>query len=81
MGNIDFAIMTRGTMIVYYGNKKAIIQGEATFEPLIFYAWSVSFTHWESPYENIPITEDEKKEIIDYIVLHSQNQKVKVVFE
>jgi hypothetical protein len=76
---IEFRIITRGTMLVYYGDKTAIIQGEATFEPLMFYAWIDSFTHWESPYENSPITEEEKREIIDYIVSHSQ--KIKVIFD
>jgi len=81
MESINFEVITRGTLIVYYGNKKAIIRGEATFDPFVFYAWIDSFTHWENPYEEIPVSKKEKEEIIDYIVSYSQNQKVKVIFE
>ena len=80
--NIEFKIITRGTMIVYYGNKKAIIQGEGIYEPLHFWAWRNSFTHWESPYENIRITEKEKEEIIEYITKASKEEnQVKVIFD
>jgi hypothetical protein len=80
--NVEFRIINRGTMIVYYGDKKAIIQGEGTYYPLIFYVWTKSFVKWESPYENIPITDKEKEEIINYIILHSEElYKIKVIFE
>jgi len=79
--NIEFKIVTKGTMIVYCEGKKVIIQGEAAYEPLRFYAWKNSFTHWESPYENIRITEKEKKEIIEYVTKVSQNENhIQVMF-
>ena len=80
--DIEYTILTRGEMLVFYKNKTAIIQGEGIYEPPMFYAWVSSFNHWESPYKNIPITDEEKKEIIDFITNESCKEgKTKIVFD
>ena len=79
---IEFKIITRGTMIVYYGDKKVIIHGEIIYKPLYFWAWKNSFIYWESPYENIRITEKEKEEIIEYVTKASQEEnQTKIIFD
>ena len=81
MKNIEFTITNRSTMIVYYGDKKAIIPGESAYEPTRFYAQIDSLSHWESPNENITVGEEEKQEIVNYITNNSESlYNFKVIF-
>jgi hypothetical protein len=72
--DIRFSIISRGTMIVNYGEKTIKIQGELTFTPPVFYANIKSIIKWEKPFESISIKVNEKKEIIEYITSVSEKQ-------
>ncbi|MFY9307570.1 MAG: Imm74 family immunity protein [Bacteroidia bacterium] len=76
---INFEIKSRGSMLISYGNRNALISGELTFEPPVFYADLNSFKNWNPPFDNETISEDEKKKIINYIM--SINSPTKIVFE
>jgi len=71
---------TRSTIEVEIDNKQIIITGELTTTP-IFYADIDSIKNWEPPYEQEPITENEKKEIISSIEKASKKGKIPVVFD
>jgi len=80
--DIEFSIISRGTMIVCYKKKSVKIQGELTLAPPIFYANSKSIINWEEPFEAICVEESEKQEIMEYITSQSEKQiKTKVIFE
>jgi|GEM_PF-2520686 hypothetical protein len=81
MKEIEFTVINRSTMNVYYYDKKAVIQGEAAYEPTRFYAWMDSLTYWESPYENIIVSDDEKQKIMTYITNNCEMlYNIKVIF-
>jgi hypothetical protein len=60
---INFEIKSRGSMLISYGNRNALISGELTFEPPVFYADLNSFKNWNPPFDNETISEDEKKKL------------------
>lgn len=64
---VVFRVISRGTMLVEYGEKSLMIPGELTFEPPVFYAEMNSIKYWEPPFENESVSENEKNEIIDFI--------------
>ncbi len=78
--NIEFSIISRGCMLVKYGDRQAKISGELTFTP-VFYADIKSIKNWEPPYENIPVTEEEKAEIIKRITEETKDKKLKIYFD
>jgi hypothetical protein len=80
--NISFSIISRGIVLVQYGNKEVRITGELTFEPPVFYADIHSITKWESPFEEVLISENEKREII-YSLTNESSKKgqTKIIFD
>lgn len=70
---------TRSYILVEYDHRTVKIEGELTTTPA-FYASIGSIKNWESPYENMPVTEEEKKEIINR-VLEENNPEFKIIFE
>ncbi|WP_158961581.1 Imm74 family immunity protein [Myroides fluvii] len=78
---VEYSILTPSTMKIIVDNKKEMyIQGEGTTEPK-FYADIDSIKNWEPPYEQEPITENEKKEIISSIEKASKKGKIPIVFD
>jgi hypothetical protein len=76
---IEFDIITRGSMIVRYGDKTATIYGELIFEPPTFYAEINSIKKWDKPFDSKEISDAEKKEIIEFI--SSNSNTTKIIFE
>jgi hypothetical protein len=70
---------TRSYILVEYDHRTVKIEGELTTTPA-FYASIGSIKNWESPYENMSVTEEEKKEIINR-VLEENNPEFKIIFE
>lgn len=64
--NIKNITGTRGSIKVEIDDKVLKISGELTTTP-VFYADKKSIEHWENPFEEIKISDEEKKEIIDTI--------------
>jgi hypothetical protein len=79
--NITYSIISRGTMSVKCGDKEVLIYGELTFEPPVFYANLNSIKTWQPPFESISITENEKKELIEFLSNSQRNDKTKIVFD
>lgn len=78
---VEYSILTPSTMKIIVDNKKEMyIQGEGTTEPK-FYADIDSIKNWEPPYEQEPITENEKKEIISSIEKASRKGKIPIIFD
>ncbi|MDM1044322.1 hypothetical protein HX004_05645 [Myroides sp. 1354] len=78
---VEYSILTPSTMKIIVDNKKEMyIQGEGTTEPK-FYADIDSIKNWEPPYEQEPITENEKKEIISSIEKASKKGKIPIIFD
>lgn len=78
---IEFSIISRGTMLVYYNNKKLKISGELTFSPLVFYASIDSIKVGDANQDDY-ISQKEKEDIISFISNESQKEGMtKVVFE
>lgn len=61
--------------------KSLKIKGELTKAPS-FYAEKDSIKNWESPYDNIRISEDEKMGLIEKIVQEGNKKgNVKIIFD
>ena len=78
--NIKISILTRSKMMVEIDGKILFIQGEATITPA-FYAEIASIKHWEKPYEEVVISEDEKRKIINKVIEKTKNGPIKVYFD
>jgi hypothetical protein len=76
---IKFEIKSRGSMRIQYGKRVAMISGELTFEPPVFYADLTSLKNWEPPFENESVKDEQKKEIIT--VIERSSSPTKIVFE
>jgi hypothetical protein len=76
---IEYKIISKGSMLLSYGNKKTIIYGELTFEPSVFYVDLNSFKNWMPPFENIDISEKEIMEITQF--LKKEKTSTKFIFE
>lgn len=76
---IKYKITSRSSMIITFNDKKAIVYGELTFEPSVFYVDLNSFKNWEPPFENEKISENEKIEITQY--LKNSKNSTKFIFE
>ena len=70
---------TGSYILVGYDYRTVKIAGELTITPA-FYADSRSINNWEPPYENLKVTEEEKKEIV-MTLLAQNNPGFKIVFE
>jgi hypothetical protein len=78
---IEYKIITPSKLAIYYNQKTIIISGEVTLTP-IFYANIDDFNYWKPPFEKERISEEEKKEIIDFITKDSCKEgKTKIVFD
>jgi hypothetical protein len=77
--DISFKIISRGSLQIHYGSKTAIISGELTFSPSVFYADLSSLSFWQPPHEKEMISPTE----INYIVLFltDQSEGTKIVFD
>jgi hypothetical protein len=71
---------TRGTITVEIDDKMIIITGELTITP-VFYADIDSIKKWESPHDNVEISEKDKLEIIRLIEEKTKDAKVPIVFD
>jgi len=71
---------TRSYILVEFDYRTIKIAGELTTVPA-FYADINSIKNWESPYDNIIITEEEKKEIIKRILQETEDKAFKIYFE
>lgn len=70
---------TRSYILVGFDYRTVKIKGELTATP-VFYAAVGSIKNWESPYDNLSVTEEEKKEIIKK-VLECNSPDFKIIFE
>ena len=77
---IDYSIITRSEILVEMNGKKMLISGEGTTIPS-FYADIKSIQKWEEPFEDLKVTEEEIKIIIDYISKESQLRGIEVFFD
>lgn len=66
-------------MLIKYGKRTALLSGELTFEPAVFYAQLNSFSNWEPPFDEEKIDDAQKKEIVGY--LSTLCSSTKIVFE
>lgn len=71
---------TRSYILVEFDERTVKIQGELTETP-VFYAYLNSIKNWESPYGNVAVTEEEKKEMVRRITEENKNDEVKIIFE
>lgn len=81
--SLEYMIITgtRSYIIIETEGKSLKIEGELTTPP-VFYADKDSIKNWESPYEDIRISEDEKMALIKKIVQEgSKEGNVKVIFD
>ena len=67
-------------ILVEYDHRSLKIMGELTTTPS-FYADKCSIKSWESPYDSVLITQDEKDEIINRITLETRDTEFKIYFE
>ncbi len=70
---------TRSYILIEFDSRTVKIEGELTTTPT-FYALVGSIKNWESPYENLEITPEEKGEIIERVLAHN-NPQFKIIFE
>lgn len=78
---IKYEIISRGEMIVTYNNKSVRVTGELIFDPPTFYADIIALKAWETP-NNQEITEEERKDMIDYITNRSFDEiGTKIIFD
>jgi hypothetical protein len=73
---INFEIKSKGSLRIYFGEKVAIISGELTFEPPVFYADLNSFNNWGSTFENEVIEENQKNEMVTFIINSDCSKKI-----
>lgn len=71
---------TRSYILVEFDYRTVKIAGELTITPA-FYAEINSIKNWEKPYDNIPVTEAEKQEIIRRVNEENKTNEVKIIFE
>ncbi len=78
---ITYSIISRGYMTINYGDMSVTITGELILDPPTFYAYIIALNIWNTP-NSKKITEEEKKEIIDYITNRSLNEiGTKIIFD
>ena len=68
---ISYSIISRGSMVISFGNRNVTVSGELVFNPPKFYADLNALIFWDSPNENEKIPELSKKVIIEYIIKDS----------
>jgi hypothetical protein len=70
---------TRSYILVEFDHRSVKIAGELTTTP-VFYASIKSIKNWEPPYDSIPVSESEKREIVNR-VLQEIRSEFKILFE
>ena len=70
---------TRSYILVEFDHRTVKISGELTSTPA-FYASINSIKHWEAPFENIEVTDEEKKQIVE-CVSKENGGELKIIFE
>ena len=70
---------TRSYMLVEFDSRTVKIKGELTTTPA-FYASISSIKNWESPYQDLEISQEEKRALIEKILEHN-NPEFKIIFE
>ena len=78
---IKYDIISRGKMEVKIDDKRIIVFGEVSLEPLSFYANINSIDKFEPPYDDLIINDDMKFKIIKAIIQESYKENnVKIFF-
>jgi len=78
---INYTIISRGHMRINYGDMSVTITGELIPDPPTFYADIIALNIWDIP-NSKKITEEEKKDIIDYITNKSLDEiGTKIIFD
>lgn len=78
---INCTIISRGHMRINYGDMSVTITGELISNPPTFYADIIALNIWDTPNFK-KITEEEKKDIIDYITNRSLDEiGTKIIFD
>lgn len=78
---ITYSIISKGYLIINYGDMSVTITGELILDPPTFYADLIALNVWDTPnYKKM--TEEEKKDIIDYITDRSFDEiGTKIIFD
>ena len=71
--------VTRSFILVEFDHRTVKISGELTSAPA-FYASISSIKNWEPPFENIEITDEEKKQIVERVSKENRGE-LKIIFE
>lgn len=71
---------TRSYILIEFDYRTVKIAGELTITPA-FYAEISSIKNWEKPYDNMAVTEEEKKEIIRRVNEENSKNELKIIFE
>ena len=77
--NISHKIISRGILVVFVDDKSLDISGELTFYPPVFYADMIAIDYWNAPHQNQKITDQEKQEIISYLM--DCNDATKIIID
>ena len=64
---IKCTIISRGTILIEYKEKKIKALGELTFDPPVFYLYKDSLKNYESPFDDVEISNIDKEEIFEFI--------------
>lgn len=81
---IELLEISRGRIIIGYKDKRCIIQGEGLLLNTsndISYIIYVNSMKWESPFETVKITTNQKKIILDFVCQYFENKGQKIVIE
>ncbi|MFJ1491376.1 Imm74 family immunity protein [Capnocytophaga canis] len=76
--------ISRGRIIIGYKDRRCIIQGEGLLlseSNDISYIIYANSMQWESPFEIIKITTNQKKTILDFVCQYFENKGQKIVIE
>jgi len=77
---------TRSYIIIEFEDRAVKMQGELTLTPA-FYAKIGSIKNWEEPYQNLKVTDEEKKEIINRVLQYQQSlveggkKSIEIIFD
>ena len=70
---------TRSYILVEFDSRSVKIAGELTTTPA-FYASVGSIKKWESPFDELEISPEEKREIIEQVLAHN-NPTFRIIFD
>jgi hypothetical protein len=78
---IAHEIKSRGTIVIYYGDRKITCTGELTFEPPAFYCDFKSIKFWDPPHHDSEVQKNEIDEIVREISIQNASESTKVYFD